>query len=52
VGIGDGIAPNPTLMQLNQVATAGGTGTAFLTNSTMDVTNALNTIRTQFKTCP
>lgn len=52
VGIGNGVAPNPTIAQLNQVATAGGTGMAMLANSTMDVTNALNAIRTQFKTCP
>jgi len=52
VGIGDGIAPNPTIAQLNQVAAAGGTGTAWLVNSQTDVTNALNNIRTLFKTCP
>lgn len=52
IGVSDGIAPNPTQAQWNQVAAAGGTGTAYLANSTMDVTNALNSIRMQFKTCP
>ncbi len=52
VGIGDGIAPHPTQAQLNQVASAGGTGTAWLTNSAAGVTSALNSIRTLYKTCP
>jgi hypothetical protein len=52
IGISDGISPNPTQAQWNQVATAGGTSSAYLANSTADVTNALNSIRAQFKTCP
>lgn len=52
IGISDGVNPNPTQTQLNQVAMAGGTGTAYLANSAMAVTSALSSIRTQFKTCP
>jgi Mg-chelatase subunit ChlD len=52
IGIGNGVAPNPTLAQLNQIAMAGGTGTATLTNSAIEVQTALSSIRTQFKTCP
>lgn len=52
IGIGDGVAPNPTQAQLNQVAQAGGTGTAMLANSAAQVQSALSAIRMQFKTCP
>jgi hypothetical protein len=52
IGISDGISPNPTLADWSQVAAAGGTGTAFLANSSTAVTSALNSIRMQFKTCP
>ena len=52
IGIGDGVSPNPTLSQWNQVASAGGTGTAQMANSEAQVVNALRLIRTQFKTCP
>jgi hypothetical protein len=50
IGIGDGTSP--TQAQWNTVASAGGTGTAFLANSATAVTTALNNIRNQFKTCP
>jgi Putative metal-binding motif len=36
----------------NEVAAAGGTGTAHITLSASDITTALESIRTQFKTCP
>mgnify|MGYP002148303835 FL=1 len=52
IGIGDGVSPRPTTSQLNQVAAAGGTGSAWLTNSAAGVTSALNSIRTLYKTCP
>ncbi len=52
IGISDGVAPNPTQAQLNQVAAAGGTGTAWIANSSTAVSNALSAIRMQFKTCP
>lgn len=47
-----GIGTSVSIAQVNQIAAAGGTNTGFLTNSTADITMALNTIRSQFRTCP
>jgi hypothetical protein len=52
IGIGNGVAPSPTVTQLNQIAMAGGTNTGYLTNSQTEMLSALNNIRSQFKTCP
>ncbi len=47
-----GMGTNVTTTQLNQIATAGGTNTGYLTNTPTEITSALNSIRSQFKTCP
>lgn len=50
--IGIGTGSSPTLAQWSQIAAAGGTGAATLTNSAIEIQNALSSIRAQFKTCP
>jgi hypothetical protein len=48
IGIGTDVLP----AHWNTIATAGGTGTAFLTSTAQDVQVALNGVRTAFATCP
>ncbi len=48
IGIGSGV----TLANWNQIAAAGGTGSAYLASSAAEVQSALASIRTGFKVCP
>ncbi len=47
-----GIDNSVSLANLNQIAFAGGTGSAISTVSALDIQNALNSIRASFATCP
>jgi hypothetical protein len=49
IGIGTDVQP-PS--KWSAIAAAGGTGTAYLTNSQVEIQNALNDIRSTFNTCP
>ncbi len=51
IGVGN-TANAQTPAEWNQVASAGGTGTAYIANTAANVATALASIRSAFKTCP